>query len=115
TGLTDDALRIVTIRTPDRRTAFMPIAVSGVEAQLYDGWGRSYEHSPYWHVLETDRDLYRRTDRINVWAVLRDRADGAVPAEAPVRLRRGDWYGAPGSGYASLPVASVTLQPNRNG
>ncbi len=115
TGLDDDALRILTIQTADRRTAFMPIAVSGNEARLYGGWLRAYEASAYWQLLETDRDLDHRTDQINLWAVVRDRADGSVPAEATIRLAADDSYGDWESGFASLPVASITLKPNQNG
>jgi hypothetical protein len=106
---------ILTIRAADGRTAFMPVAVSGVEARIYSDWGRGYESSPYWQLLETDRNLYRRTDQINLWAVVRNRADGAVPASATVRLTPDDPYDDWESGYASLPVASVDLKPNQNG
>ena len=62
----------------------------------------------YWQLLDTDRGLYRRTDQINLWGLVRDRADGSVPSEVVVRL-------VPDGGDAVVPVATVTLKPNSNG
>ena len=121
TGSDVDAAPIITLRTPDRRTAFMPIAISGIEARQYGDFSYAYASasaSDFWQVLQTDRGLYRRTDRINLWAMLRSRADGSVPAEAVVRLVPD----ASAAGYDDafervngVPVASLSLKPNRNG
>ena len=39
--------------------------------------------------FETDRTMYRRTDTVNTWGVVRDRDTGAVPASVTVRLLAG--------------------------
>ncbi len=52
-----------------------------------DGWyGYDAGHTRYWRIFDSDRTLYRRTDTVNVWGVLRDRDSGAVPEGVTVRL-----------------------------
>ena len=63
----------------------------------------------HWLVYHTDRLVYRRTDTINVWGMVRDRASGAVPETVDVALTAGF------SDPTPPPIASMRLRPSPSG
>jgi hypothetical protein len=74
---------IVTITTDDGRSMFMP-SVSQVP-EWQESWP-SDRSEGHWLVYHTDRLTYRRTDTVNLWGVIRDRATGAIPENVDVLL-----------------------------
>ena len=88
----DDCAPVVTIES-GARSAFLP-ATGGDDPdgrRYASGWWDAASANPdYWLVFHTDRMLYRRTDTVNVWGMLRERESGNVPgqrdaAAGPVR------------------------------
>ncbi|MGE5675132.1 MAG: Ig-like domain-containing protein [Mycobacterium leprae] len=58
----------------------------------------------YWHYLYLDRSLYQPDDTVNLWGVLRPRAEGAAPATSvTAQLIRYDY-----TSYDGKPVELVT-------
>jgi hypothetical protein len=77
---------VVVVRAADR-SMFIPAAGSSqIYGEGYDSIGRAED---YWLSYHTDRLVYRRTDAINVWGVIRERAAGAVPDEVEMQLVTG--------------------------
>jgi alpha-2-macroglobulin len=74
---------IVTITTGDGRSMFMP-SVSQVP-EWQESWS-SDRSEAHWLVFHTDRLIYRRTDTVNVWGVIRERATSAIPQDVDVLL-----------------------------
>ena len=66
----------------------------------------------YWTTVDTDRVVYRRTDTVNTWGLVRERDTGAVPASVTVRLLAGGGDGASGDG---APLATNEVHPNAIG
>ncbi len=105
---TDECLPVVIVRADDGRSMFMP--ATGPNVAQFEGDAGALDHSEdYWLVHHTDRLVYRRTDTINVWGVIRDRATGAVPETVDVQLVMG--LGDP----VPPPMASLRLQPGPTG
>jgi hypothetical protein len=78
---------IVTVRTADGRSIFLPAASQYDKLEGYGGSYYWYAADPtYWSLLHTDRNRYRQTDRINFWGVVRNRDTGKVPGAVTVRL-----------------------------
>ena len=81
----------LTMRDGNGRGLFVPIARGGPcwkcdwsdeSAPAQDAW---------WHVLATDRNVYRTTDRVDAWGIVRSRDDGTLPKRIDVSLApRGD-------------------------
>lgn len=104
---------VVTVRTADGGAIFLPAAASQDKLEGFGGSYYWYEPNPgYWSLLHTDRNLYRRTDTVNLWGVIRDRDSGKVPASVTVRLTPDV---DDGSGIERPPVASQTLKPGPTG
>ncbi len=86
----DPCLPVVTVTTADGRAAFMPATGSrdpdGFFDGFYDGFSFSNRDDRYWLLFEADRTLFRRTDSINLWGVVRERDSGAVPTDVEMRL-----------------------------
>ena len=104
----------------------IPFNVRG-DGQAYRGeWWEMFGSADetYWSMLYTDREIYRQTDRIEVWGYLRGRDDGVVPGRVQLRLVASDAGrdpnvaaiasvvadpGTDGAFSASLPVADLPL------
>ncbi len=77
------------------RAAIVPLEGSSAWAGVafsdvsYSGW--SPDDRAYWHVLYTDRSLFRSTDEIDAWGLVRARNGGAIPASVRVRLVAAEW------------------------
>ncbi|HEX6869017.1 MAG TPA: Ig-like domain-containing protein [Candidatus Limnocylindrales bacterium] len=101
---------LITVRDGDR-SAFVP-ASEPSDAEGKDiGWGQGQDDSlRYWHAFYTDRSLYRSTDTVNAWGVVRDRDSGNVPDEVTIALTADDVDG--GAGPA---LVTKTVKPNATG
>ena len=114
---TDGCVPVVTVRSGDRAT-FLP--ASGQRQYEWGSYsdqdpGAGYDAARYWSTFGTDRTLYRRTDTVNVWGVVRDRGTGKVPGAVTVRLfasrEDGGSLGGATSGERA-PLATIELHPN---
>jgi hypothetical protein len=98
---------VVIVRAAGGRSMFIPGAAP---SQGYaEGYGSIDRSEDYWLVYHTDRLIYRRTDTINVWGVIRDRATGAVPEQVEIQLVT--------SASEPLPpaITSVVARPGQTG
>ena len=79
---------ILRVTSPDGHVVLVPFDVGddgpGYRGEWWETTGSADE--TYWSLLYTDRALYRRTDRIDVWGYLRGRDDGVAPSTVRVRL-----------------------------
>ncbi|HET9522338.1 MAG TPA: alpha-2-macroglobulin family protein [Candidatus Limnocylindrales bacterium] len=108
----------------------VPFDVRGFGESYRGEWSEKTEPADesFWAMLYTDRDLYRRTDTIEVWGYLRGRDDGRVPAsvdlrlvpnaaendaDAPAVIAVTATPGSDGAFTASLPVVSLPLDSYR--
>ena len=100
----DDRSRVLEVRKGNR-VAFEPVPVQGCascdDQTAPDAW---------WHLLTSDRSLYRATDTVNAWGVVRDRGTGKVPASLHVTLlaAESDTTGAP-------PISAQDVAPDARG
>ncbi len=117
---------ILRVTSPTGGVVLVPFNVRG-DREAYRGeWSESFGSADetYWAMLYTDREVYRRTDRIEVWGYVRGRDDGAVPGQVQIRLvangasRDPDVSavgtaeshpGADGAFIASLPIVDLPL------
>jgi hypothetical protein len=79
---------ILRVTSASGDVVLVPFNVGG-NGQAYRGeWWETYGSADetYWALLYTDRGLYRRTDRIDIWGYLRERDGGGVPASVRLRL-----------------------------
>jgi hypothetical protein len=108
---TDACLPVVLVRTADGRSMFMPAdnPYGQIDVMSGGGYGSLGQSEDYWLVHHTDRLVYRRTDTINVWGVIRDRATGAVPETVDVQLVTGL------SDPMPPPIASMRVRPGPTG
>ncbi len=105
---TDACDPVVIVTARDGRSAFLPASGSrDGDGGVYNGW--SLRDEGYWLVYHTDRTLYRRTDTVNVWGVIRDRDSGVVPETIDIHLI------ASSDGPASPPIATLQLRPGPTG
>ncbi len=98
---------VVIVTAADGRSVFLPASGSADGKQGSYGWSNRDEG--YWLVYHTDRTLYRRTDTVNVWGVIRDRDSGVVPETIEIDLI------ASSDGPASTTIATLQLQPGPTG
>ena len=125
-GDADAGSPILRVTSAGGDVVLVPFNVRG-DSQAYRGeWWEDFGSADetYWSMLYTDRELYRQTDRVEVWGYLRGRDDGKVPGTVELRLvatGAGDTAdvtavasvathpGADGAFTASLPVADLPL------
>lgn len=110
---TIDCLPVVTVSLGGRAT-FLPATgprdPDGKDASWYPSWDEP--GAGYWHVFDTDRSVYRRTDTVNAWGVVRDRDTGKVPATVSIRLSA---IPDQGNGAAGPPLSTAEAHPNAVG
>ncbi len=104
---------ILTVTATDGRAAFLP--TDSPPPQEYDyggdlGYGTGADDR-YWSLLHTDRLLYRSTDTVNAWGMVRLRASGDVPPRAELRLVITD----DDETTAPPPLAILSLEPDDAG
>ena len=102
---------VLIIEASDGRSAFLPSVGPRSDFDGYGLDGGDGAPETFWQLLHTDRVLYRSTDTINAWGMIRERASGKVPGRAEVRLvvQRYD------AGPARPALVAVPLTPGRTG
>ena len=74
------------------RAAIIPMTVDARSTNPCDDWDWGWgESDDYWQVLATDRTLYRPTDEIDAWGMVRLRNGGAVPNGLELRVSTSQW------------------------
>ncbi|HEY7735205.1 MAG TPA: Ig-like domain-containing protein, partial [Candidatus Limnocylindrales bacterium] len=106
-GCSEPCAPVVIVTATNGRSAFLPASAGGYGYPT-ESFGGSSRNEGYWLVFHTDRTLYRRTDTVNVWGVVRNRDTGAVPETVDVRLVAGDASTAPS-------IAALHLRPGPTG
>ena len=112
TGIDTRASSPVIQVTSGRHSVLVPFNVRDDSVAYPGEWWNDYGNADesYWAMLYTDRGVYRRTDRIEVWGYLRGRDDDRVPGKVVVRLVFGG-----GADDAAVPIASVEAAPGVDG
>lgn len=102
---------VVTVRTGDGRATFLPTTGPADVSEFLGGGFGSFGggDTNYWLLFHPDRTLYRSTDTINVYGMVKDRDSGAVPKELTVRLS------LPGEDDARPAVSTVAVKPGPSG
>jgi len=112
-GDADAPSPILRVGSPSGDVVLVPFNVSddgpGYRGEWWETFGSADE--TYWSLLYTDRSLYRRTDRIEVWGYLRGREDGRTPPVVQVRLAAN---GA-GSDQDIAAITSLDVRPGPDG
>jgi hypothetical protein len=100
-------LMVVTARSG--RSVLVPFEISaGTEIYRGEWWKEEpLADESWWSLLATDRTLYRTTDHVNVWGLLRRRADRSIPGTVSLRIVRAE-------GEAP-PVVATTVNPGGTG
>jgi hypothetical protein len=84
---TDACVPVVIVTAADGRQIFMPATQPADQEGSWSDAYRSFDRADsYWLTYHSDRLAYRRTDTVNLWGVIRDRASGAVPTTVDVDL-----------------------------
>ena len=103
---------VVTVRAGDR-AIFLPATGPRDGEGKGSGFYPSAEgRAHYWHVFDTDRTLYRRTDTVNTWGVVRDRDTGEVPETVTIRLTANE---EDANDIEGPPLSIITVHPNSYG
>ncbi len=101
-----ECIKVVSV-TKDGRSSFVPASNPSPDGKA--GYGGASGHR--WLTFATDRTLYRRTDTVNLWGMIRDRTTGKVPAGVVVRLQPMDEdFVATGA-----PISTLRLAPRSSG
>jgi hypothetical protein len=81
------------VTASDGRTAVVPLAdiFSGYQSYGFREYGFTGDPSLYWRFLYTDRRLYRPTDTVNFWGLVRLRDEPPPSQEITVELSGSDW------------------------
>ena len=103
---------LLVIQAADGRRLVVPL---GLRMAWYAGGYESGDYgyasgdgASFWRLLQTDRGAYRQTDTINVYGMVRARADRSVPGDVEVRLR-------PAEAPPELSIERVRVQPTSRG
>ncbi len=98
------------ITAADGRSAVVPLA-DIFNGYRYFGFREySFYGDPgiYWHYLYTDRHLYRMTDSVHFWGVVREREGPPAPLDVTIEIT-GTQYGDNGS-YREFLIARTSVQ-----
>ncbi len=98
------------VRDGAGRAVFVPIGGSSVCSKCESGMPTGTDTADrWWHVLATDRQLLRATDKANVWGVLRAR-DGVAPKRVELRLQHVEM-----DSPAGVPILVQQVTPRSTG
>ena len=105
---------IAVIGAPDGRRLLVPLGAPTFgggyvsERSSLNNW--AHPSGDWWFLAATDRTVYRRTDLVHAWGVLRSRDTGSVPDQLSIRVRasastedHGPW------------LVTATVRPNVRG
>ncbi len=104
---------ILRATSPAGKVVLIPFGVQGAGEGYRGEWSEKFApaDATYWAVMATDRGIYRRDDKIEVWGYLRGRDDGAVPPSVDVRLVTNGGGRTPGAPV----IATVNVRPGPDG
>jgi hypothetical protein len=96
------------VTAPDGRTAVVPLAdiFSGFQSSGFREYVFSGDPSLYWRFLYTDRRLYRPTDSVNFWGLVRLRDKPPPSQEVTVEISGSDYTSFD---YQPVVIASTTV------
>ncbi|MCJ7510393.1 MAG: Ig-like domain-containing protein [Dehalococcoidia bacterium] len=102
------------VTAPDGRTAVVPLAdiFNGYQSYGFREYGFSGDPSLYWRFLYTDRRLYRPTDTVNFWGLVRLREEPLPSQEITVELSGSDYTSFD---YRPVVIASGTVTTTPTG
>jgi hypothetical protein len=102
---------IATVVAPDGRRVLVALG-TGSNSNTYDPErndpGGVDTHDRWWLLLATDRTLYRTTDTVHTWGLIRARDSGSVPPRVTVRLRAQESSELDGPWLAVATAATTT-------
>jgi hypothetical protein len=96
---------ILVVTARSGRSVLVPLGLPG-ETELYRGeWWKDepVADESWWSLLESDRTLYRSTDHLNAWGLLRKRAGLEIPGRVDLRLVSSDAIAPPWAEAAVTP------------
>lgn len=105
----DTAPPIMVVTAPSGRSVLVPFELTD-DTEIYRGeWWKDepLTDESWWSLLAADRSLYRTTDQVNAWGLLRRRADRSIPGTVALRIVSADGD--------ALPVSSATASPGTTG
>jgi len=96
------------VTAPDGRTAVVPLAdiFSGYQSYGFREYIFSGDPSLYWRFLYTDRHLYRPTDTVNFWGLVRLREEPPPSQEVTVEISGSDYTSFD---YQPIVIARATV------
>ena len=99
------------VRDSKDRAVFLRISRQGM-CWKCDGVSQAaaWAADAWWHVLATDRNTFRPTDRVNAWGIVRARDDGSLPKKIEVRVQT-----AADQPDASTPIVVAHPTPSSTG
>ena len=88
TAAAGDDYPILVVRDRSGRDAFAPVTGTSSGAHVLGGPGDSAvsDADRFVRLLYTDRQLYRQTDSVDVWGLVRDRDRATLPGKVEVRI-----------------------------
>jgi hypothetical protein len=104
--------RIVSITAPGGRwiVAGLGSPISWLDGRYDNNVSLAAEPSNrWWLLMNTDRSMYRQTDTIHAWGLVRSRDEGAAPRRVELRLRPSE------SDTAVAPIALVAVSLSARG
>ncbi len=108
----DPCIELITVHDGDRSSFVPATEPSNPEGKGFPGWQPSGDDGlRYWHAFDTDRSVYRSTDTVNTWGVIRDRDEGTVPKDVTISLAAID----SDSGTSGPPLVTAMVHPNKTG
>jgi hypothetical protein len=96
---------ILLVTARSGRSVLVPLGLPG-ETEIFRGeWWKDepLADESWWSLLESDRTLYRSTDHLNAWGLLRRRAGGGVPDRVDLRLVSTDVTAPPWAEATAVP------------
>jgi hypothetical protein len=103
--------QVLTVTAADGRQLLVPLGITSQGAYRSEFNGTSTRNDPgsrWWLSLDTDRTLYRSTDTVHIWGLVRARSDRSVPADLELRFR-------PEAGNPDAPLIRVPAHASARG
>ena len=111
---TSETVGNLIVTAPDGRTTVVPLAdiFSGFQSSGFREYVFSGDPSLYWRFLYTDRRLYRPTDSVNFWGLVRLRDKPPPSQEVIVEISGSDYTSFD---YRPVVIASATVTTTPTG
>jgi hypothetical protein len=111
-GYTAERVPNLTVTAAGGRTAVVPLAdiFAGFRSYDFREYVFSGDPSPYWRFLYADRRLYRQTDTVRFWGLVRARSKPLRSQEVNVEIQSNDYFSDDGRPVV-LARTTVTTSP----